>query len=142
MTKVRKGEAPPPASRREFHQRFLNSYVDPAFAPEAEAIERIEKIAWHAYTEGRKAPVTRKAGDEFADPDYDLSVEWLATRDALLKAEAVQKSPKTRSRILIISGSSRNDGTCPGEISKSFRMAELAKAVVKKARFDADYLDL
>ena len=39
-------------------------------------------VAWDAYAHGRKAPHMRKAGSEFADPDYDLSVDWLAARDA------------------------------------------------------------
>ena len=142
MTKVRKGEAPPQVSRIEFHRRFQHSYADPLFKPEAEALVRVEEIAWRAYAEGRKAPRTRKAGKEFADPDYDLSVEWLATRDALDKAEAGNRNKSTRSRVLIISGSSRNDGTCPGEISKTFRLAGIAREVVEAAKVDADYLDL
>ena len=82
-------------------------------------VGRIEAIAWDAYKEGRKAPVTRKAGRGFADPAYDLSVEWYATRQRLRRAERLQKMPNTRSRVLIVAGAARNDGTCPGEISKT-----------------------
>lgn len=142
MTKVRKGEAPPNISRAEFRKRFQQSYADPLFQPEQEALGRVEEIAWYAYSNSRKAPITRKAGNEFSDPDYDLSVEWLATRDRLLKAEAKNKDSATRSRVLIISGSSRNDGSCPGEISKSFRLARLAKDVIDAAEIETDYLDL
>jgi multimeric flavodoxin WrbA len=42
----------------------------------------------------------------------------------------------------VICGSARNDGTCPGEISKTFRMAKLAEHVVTKAGVEADLLDL
>ena len=142
MTKVRKGEAPGHLSHEQFNKRFNQSFADPLFTPEKKALGRIAEIAWHAYSAGRKAPVTQKAGNGFADPDYDMSVEWLDTRDRLLKAEARQKDPKTRSRVLIISGSSRNDGTCPGENSKSYRMATLMKEVVTEAKCEADYLDL
>ena len=73
-------------------------------------------------SEGRKAPVTRKAGPGFADPDYDLSVEWLEAKRAHRprRADAGQ-NPETPSRVLLINGSPRNDGTCPGEISKTCR---------------------
>jgi NADPH-dependent FMN reductase len=37
---------------------------------------------------------------------------------------------------------SRNDGTCPGEISKTFRLLELAREVLKQAEIQADVLDL
>ena len=80
MPKARTGQAPPKLSRVEFDKRFRQSFVDPAFDAEREAIAPLEEIAWEAYEEGRKAPLTRKAGPGFADPEYDLSVEWLATR--------------------------------------------------------------
>ena len=38
--------------------------------------------------EGRKAPVTRKAGAGYADPAYDLAVEWLDTKARLDAAQA------------------------------------------------------
>jgi hypothetical protein len=83
MIKVRKGQAPPPHSRAEFGKRFRSAYFDPAFRAEQAALDRIEAIAWDGYHEDRKAPVTRKAGPGFADPDYDTSVEWLETRERL-----------------------------------------------------------
>ena len=103
---------------------------------------RLEAIAWDAYQAGRKAPVTQKAGPEFADPDYDLSVEWKANRDRLIELAAIQQDSSSPSRVLLIIGSSRNDGTCPGEMSKTFRLSNLAKEVVSQAGFEADILDL
>ena len=142
MTKVRKGQAPGKLSREQFHQHFRQSYIDPAFDAERDAIERLEEIAWNNYIESRKSPVTRKAGPEFADPDYDLSVEWLEARAKLRNAEATQKSPGTKSRVLVICASARNDGTCPGEISKSYRMSNLAGEILKSANIEVDLLDL
>jgi len=46
--------------RAEFHDRFMQSFHDPAFRAETEALRRLEDIAWQAYDEGRKAPVTRR----------------------------------------------------------------------------------
>ena len=54
---------------------------------------RLEEIAWQTYAQGRKRPVTRKAGAGFADPDFELSVEWLATRQRLEEAQAKGSSP-------------------------------------------------
>ena len=142
MTEVRKGQAPAPLSRSAFHERFMQSFMDPAFRAEDDAISRVEALAWDAYQEGRKAPVTRKAGTGYADPDYDLSIEWLATREKLDKAQAEWAKPATPSRVLLICGSSRNDGTCPGEISKTFRMVKWAEETLKAAKLEVDVLDL
>ena len=142
MTEVRKGQAPATLSRSLFHERFMQSFVDPAFQVEAEAISRVEAIAWEAYQEGRKSPVTRKAGPGYADPQYELSVEWLATKDRIDKAAAAWKNPATKSRVLVVCGSSRNDGTCPGEISKTFRMVQWAKTTLQAEKLQVDVLDL
>ncbi len=139
---IRKGQAPAPLERESFHQRFMQSFFDPAYQPEAEAITRIEEIAWQAYQEGRKAPVTAKAGPGFSDPDYDLSVEWRATRDKLIAAQQRWAQPETPSRVLLVCGASRNDGTCPGEISKSFRLTHIAREALEDAGVHTDVLDL
>lgn len=67
---VCKGQAPDHLERSEFSIRFRNNFVDPAFCAEDGAISRIEQIAWEAYEDGRKAPITRKAGAGYADPGY------------------------------------------------------------------------
>ena len=142
MIKIRTGQAPAVLSRKVFHQRFMQSFFDPAFLQEGEALTRLEDIAWDAYKEGRKAPVTRKAGKGYADPDYDLSVEWLDTRDKLHKAQTAWAKPDTPSRVLLVCGSPRNDGSCPGEISKTSRLTNTAKTVLVKAGVEVDVLDL
>src|SRR6187397_614627 len=114
MTEVRKGQAPPKIERAAFHDRFMESYQDPAFGAESEALARIEIIAWEAYQEGRKAPVTRKAGPGYADPDYELSADWLEAKSRIEHAQAAWSRSETPSRVLMINGSPRNDGTCPG----------------------------
>jgi len=116
--------------------------MDPAFRAEDEAISRVEAIAWQAYEEGRKAPVTRKAGPGYADPDYDLSIEWLEAKSKIDKAQARWGEATTPSRVLLVCGSARNDGTCPGEISKTFRMVKWAEEVLGEAGLEVDVLDL
>jgi hypothetical protein len=68
MTRIRTGQAPAPPTRAQFQERFQVRFHDPAFAGERDAIARLEAIAWEAHQEGRKAPVTRPAGPDFADP--------------------------------------------------------------------------
>lgn len=139
---VRKGQAPPPHPRDVFQQRFRERFRDPAFRAEDEAISRLEAIAWDAYVEGRKAPLTRKAGAEFQDPGYELSIEWYETRNRLLAAQRRWEDAATRSRVLVVCAAPRNDGTCPGEMSKSFRLAQLGAEVVRAGGAEADLLDL
>src|SRR5688572_12719588 len=121
MVDVRRGQTSFPMKREEFHARYQELYFDPSFDAEREAIARLEEIAWRNYLQSRKAPRTAKAGPGFADPEYKLSDEWRKTRDALIAAEKKQKAPATKSRVLVIAGASRNDGSCPGEMSKTFR---------------------
>ncbi|WP_306392136.1 flavodoxin family protein [Telluria beijingensis] len=141
-TTVRKGQAPAKLERNEFHLRFRQAFQDPGYESLDRELAAIEDVAWDAYHEGRKAPHTVKAGPGFADPGYDLSVEWKEARDRLLGAERHQKDPDTRNRVLLINASARNDGTCPGEISKSWRMTQMAKDVLEEQGFEADVLDL
>ena len=138
---VRTGQAQT-MGREEFGERFRQRFVDPAFDAEREAIARLEQIAWEAHDEGRKAPITVKAGEGFADPGYDLSREW---RDQHLRLKALQAEwadPSTPSRVLVINASPRNDGTCPGEISKTWRMTKIAREACESQGMTVDVLDL
>lgn len=139
---IRKGQYSGPLPRDTFKLRFMRRFYDPAFQTEEAALARLEAIAWDAYQQGRKAPKTEKAGAAFADPDYDLSVEWKDAHDRLNQAQQIQRDPATRSRVLIVIGSARNDGTCPGEVSKSWRMAHLIRQEIERADMQADWLDL
>ena len=124
---VRKGQAPEMLGRDEFAERFRQRFADPAFQQEREALRRIEIIAWEAYQQGRKAPLTHKAGPGFSDPDYQLSDDWRRTHERLRAAQQRWQDPETPSRALIVACAARNDGSCPGEMSKTFRLAELAR---------------
>ncbi|RJF99314.1 flavodoxin family protein [Noviherbaspirillum saxi] len=142
MTKPRTGQAPPTLEREEFRIRFHQSFKDPTFDQAKDALRVVEEIAWENYSHSRKAPVTVKAGPGYADPDYDLSIEWREAHERLLAAEARQKDPATRSRVLLICASARNDGSCPGEISKTFRLTRIAEEILTAHDIEADLLDL
>lgn len=142
MTTVRKGQAPARLGREEFRRKFFDGFFDPAYDTVAHELAKVEEVAWQAYQDKRKAPRTLKAGVGFADPDYDLSIEWKAARDRLLAADIHQKKPDTPSRILLINGSARNDGSCPGEMSKSWRLTKIARDALAACGMEADLLDL
>ncbi|WP_343498596.1 NAD(P)H-dependent oxidoreductase [Achromobacter denitrificans] len=139
---VRKGQYAGELARETFRERFMRRFYDPAFQTEHAALERLEEIAWEAYEQGRKSPRTVKAGPGFADPDYELSVEWKETHDRLARAEQAQQDPRTPSRVLVVAGAARNDGTCPGEVSKSWRLARIVLEELQSGGARTDLLDL
>jgi len=139
---IRKGQTPQPITRAEFHKRFNVRFFDPAYEVEREAIDRLESIAWDAMQDGRKAPLTRAAGQGYADPAYQLSVQWLDTRQRLMAAQKRWQDPSAPTRVLLICGSARNDGTCPGEISKTWRLTKIAQEIVQSLGAESDVLDL
>ncbi|NUS20030.1 MAG: NADPH-dependent FMN reductase, partial [Mesorhizobium sp.] len=142
-TKPRKGMPSPRLGEAEFKLRYRRLFYDPAFEAEADAVGRLAEIAWQAYSEERKSPVTRKAGESFHDPGYDLSVEWIAAHEAVEAARRRHEDKAAPSHILIINGSSRSEHTCPGEMSKSFRLVELARrAIADRPGFSVELLDL
>lgn len=142
MTEIRKGQQPAALTREQFHERFMRRFQDPAYRAEADAIARLETIAFQAMKEGRKAPVTRPAGNGFKDPTYETSVEWLDAHQRLKQAQQRWSDPATRSRILLVCGSDRNDGTCPGEMSKTWRLTQIAKEQLGRRDVIVDVLDL
>jgi multimeric flavodoxin WrbA len=137
----RKGMPDPRLGEAAFRARFRERFADPAFASERTAIERLATIAWDGYRDGRKAPVTRKAGPGFADPDYDLSADWLAARDAIRTAEARHSAPGP-DRVLLVNASPRSEHSCPGEMSKSWRLAAIARAALEVRGVEVSLLDL
>jgi multimeric flavodoxin WrbA len=141
--RVRTGQGSVALTKEEFRERFLRRHGDPAFEKVREELDRVIDVAWEAYQDDRKSPRTRKAGKGFADPDFDLPVEWLATRAAVHEAERRQKNRRGPSRILLVCGSSRSDQTCPGEMSKTFRLVQIAKRTLESKRgVETDVLDL
>ena len=143
MPEVRKGQGNVQLSRDEFARRFRERFADPAFDAVESELERIIDVAWNGYTEYRRSPRKRKAGEGFADPDFELSVEWLETRERIQEAERRQRDPGSPRRVLVVCGAARHDQTCPGEMSKTFRLAQLARTVIEGAGgFECDFLDL
>jgi multimeric flavodoxin WrbA len=139
---VRTGQTDTHIPREEFEKRYREQFFDPAFRPMDEQIAKLVEIAWNAYQGARKSPITRSAGVGFADPKYQLSVEWLAARAAVQEAQRVYEAAEGRSRVLLIGGGARTDQTCPGEMSKTFRMLQLARSTLEELHLEVDLLDL
>lgn len=141
--RVVKGMPSVELSRKEFVLRFSQRHEDPAFEKVAGPLAAVAEVAWKNYIEYHKSPRTRKAGNAFADPDFRLPLEWLAARKRIRDATRAQRRRSARSRVLIINGSARSDQTCPGEMSKTYRLAKIAQRAIEAApRFDVDFLDL
>jgi multimeric flavodoxin WrbA len=141
--KVRKGMPGVQLTKAEFIRRAREQFYDPTFSSVSQEIDRVIEVAWKNYMEYHKSPRTQPAGRGFSDPDFSLPIEWLEARKAIQKAEKLQKNRKSNSRILLINGSTRSDQTCPGEMSKTFRLAKMAEEVIAGEKgFEADLLDL
>ncbi|MET4071318.1 multimeric flavodoxin WrbA [Bradyrhizobium sp. S3.2.6] len=139
---VRKGMPPTKLDRQTFEKRFRSRLADPAFDHLQAEIAALLDAAWDSYSNSRKSPHTRKAGPGYADPDYDLATDWIRAKEAIDDARRRHDDPAQRARILIVNGSSRSEHTCPGEMSKSWRMVKLAEPCFYEMGFDVDILDL
>jgi NADPH-dependent FMN reductase len=137
----RKGMPSPRLTEAEFKRRFRAQFQDPIFDKLTAELESITGAAWDAYANSRKAPLTRKAGAEYADPNYDLARDWIAASDAI-KAAATSHAAAGPNRILLINGSSRSEHTCPGEMSKSNRLTQIARDVFAAENATVELLDL
>ena len=141
VPEIRKGQTDVQLDFDEFAARFRARFFDPMFEPHESAIAELARTAWQTYHEYHKSPRTRKAGPGFADPEYELPIEWLEARDRIEQA-ALRQRAAPRQRVLIICASPRTDQTCPGEMSKTFRIATIASEELKAADADVDFLDL
>lgn len=130
-------------SEIEFKRRFEARFIDPWFDAHRASIHQLAEVAWAAHQNHRKAPLTTKAGPSYKDPEYHLSDDWLKAKQAIEAAERRHKDPSCKSRVLVISGADRNDQTCPGEVSKSRRLAQIAqKTIEAESGFETELLDL
>jgi multimeric flavodoxin WrbA len=140
---VRKQDKYAPFTKEQFRERFFARFYDPAFDKVRSELEKVFEVAWDGYIAYRKSPRRKPAGPGFAEPGYELPIEWLETRARIQAAEQRQKDSASRSRILIVNASTRSEHTCPGEISKSRRLAQHAqKAVERLPGFEVDFLDI
>src|SRR5690606_19570301 len=82
--RVVKGMPSVELTRAEFERRFRERHYDPTFKGVAHELDAVLDVAWKNYIEYHKSPRRQKAGAGFAEPDYELPIEWLAAREAVL----------------------------------------------------------
>jgi len=139
---VRKGMPSPRLDEREFRRRFLSRFADPAFDPLSDELDRLAAAAWDAYSHQRKSPRTRPAGEGYADPGYELAVDWIDAKAAVDAAQLRHDDPGGPCRVLLVNGSPRSEHTCPGEMSKSWRLVEIARQALDGEGVETRVLDL
>ena len=139
---IRKGQGDVKLTRDEFERRLRERFYDPAFGAVEPQIRDIVDVAWRAYDDYHKSPRTRKAGPGFADPDYELPIEWLDARDRIADAQREHADATRPGRVLLICGAARHDQTCPGEMSKTFRLVAAARQEIESSGLHCDLLDL
>lgn len=132
-----------PLTKAQFRERFFDRFYDPAFDEVRSELEKVFEKAWDGYIAYRKSPRQKPAGAGYADPAFPLPVEWLEARANIDAAEMRQKDPRSPSRILIVNGSTRSEHSCPGEISKTRRLAQHAQNIIESLPgFEVDVLDV
>lgn len=138
----RTGSESPRLDEATFKTRFLSQFEDPAYDPLQVELAKVAGAAWDAYAHERKSSRTCKAGPGYADPDYDLSVDWIAGKQAIDDAQARHDDPAGPIRILVINGASRSEHTCPSELSKSWRLTRIVRDVLEGEGITTSFLDL
>ena len=143
MTTIRREMPAPQLDKAEFKRRFRARFYDPAFASMQAEIDRLADIAWDGYENSRKAPRTQPAGPGFADPDYQLSIEWVEASRRIADAQRRHSDPSASPCILLINGATRSEHSCPGESSKTWRLVTIAREIFARERdIEIQMLDL
>jgi multimeric flavodoxin WrbA len=127
--------------KAEFKRRLASQFFDPAFDGLARELDAVAEAAWDGYAHSRKSPRTRKAGEGYADPGYDLAIDWIEAR-AAIDAAQLEHDGGGPPRVLLVNGSPRSENTCPGESSKSWRLVDIARAALEDAGARTEVLDL
>jgi len=132
----------PQLDRDTFSRRFQAQFTDPVFDTMKDAVEQVTRGASDAYSHHRKSPRTHPAGESYADPTYELADDWIAAARAVSDAQALYDDMDAPAKILIVSCSSRSEHTCPGEMSKSWRLAQLAAETCRTSGLVPEVVDL
>jgi multimeric flavodoxin WrbA len=130
-------------TREQFSRRMQQQFSDPAFDSIRSEIEKVIEAAWQGYSNSRKSPHTQPAGPGYADPSYELSVDWVDASRRVKEAERKQKNAASPSHVLLINGAARSEHTCPGETSKTWRLATIAREIFEQEKgFEIELLNL
>ena len=141
--RVVKGMPSVALDREEFERRFRERHADPLFDDVEGELAAVLDAAWQAYSQHRKAPRTRKAGPGFADPSYELSLDWLAARDAIGAAAKRHSDSTLRHRMLVINALAAQRSNVPRrDRRKPIGSRSKRKRRSRPKGCDVDFLDL
>ncbi len=140
---VRKQSKYVPLTKEQYRVRFNDRFYDPEFDKVRAELGKVFEIAWDGYINYRKSPRKKPAGRGFVKKNFEVPIEWLKTKAAIDSAERAHKKSESPTRILIVNGASRSEHSCPGEISKTLRLAQHAQKIIKRVKgYEGDFLDL
>ena len=143
--RVVKGMPSVELAREEFERRFRERHRRPAVRRRRRRARRRARRRVAGLQRVPQSPRTRKAGPAFADPELRAPRSSGSRR---APRSARPSGGRSDSRVagavlLVINGSARSDQTCPGEMSKTYRLAKRAQAAIESQRgFEVDLLDL
>lgn len=139
---VRKGQGSVDLSREEFEKRAKEIFEVTAKDGDSEAIRDVIDDLYEGYEKSRKSPKQMEVGDGFADPKFEMGKEWVDAFRRLADAKIEHHDSSSPDRILVINASPRSDNTCPGEVSKTHRLAQIAREELVNDEALVEYLDL
>ena len=139
--RVVKGMPSVELGREEFERRFRERHRDPLFDGVEESsppcstprgrLQRVPQGTADAQGRARvRRPELRAVG----------RLARRARRDR--RGGRAPQDSTLPGRMLVINGSARSDQTCPGEMSKTYRLAKQAQTAIENEGCDVDFLDL
>ena len=131
-------------TKAEFTRRARERFFDPAFDPLQGEIGRIIAAAWDGYRRRSQVAAHQAGGAALCRSGVRALGRLAEGARCRRRAPSGRRSrPPSKSRILLVNGSSRSDQTCPGEMSKTFRLVEMARRLIERERgFEVEVLDL
>ena len=125
----RKGMPSVQLDEEEFLDRFKSQFAIPRSTRRRSAGQGRGHCLARLQGRPQVAAQPHKAGQGYADPDYELGDDWRDAKAAIEQAQREYDDPAQPPCILIVNGSSRSEHTCPGEMSKSWRLTEIAREI-------------
>ena len=80
-----------PLTKEQYRERFYARFYDPAFDGVKAELEKVFEKAWDGYIAYRKSPRKVAAGKGYADPGFELPIEWLKARAEIGRASCRER---------------------------------------------------
>lgn len=140
--KIRKGQPSTVLSKADYEKRWRQQFPDQAFANVTEELKSVFEASWTFYETQKKYVESAPIGTGYQNPEFQAPVAWLRTKKKMEDAQFRNRDLTQRKRILVVCASSRNEHTCPSEVSKSSRLAKRAQELVERSGLECSLIDL